>query len=83
MKTGSLRQIPGVGPKTEADLIRLGYLTVESLVGADPEQLYLCDCQERGVQIDRCQLYVYRCAVYYANTADPNPELLKWWKWQD
>jgi hypothetical protein len=37
----------------------------------------------RGVLIDRCQLYVYRCAVYYAGTPGPDPEKLKWWNWKD
>ena len=82
MKT-ELRAIPGVGPKTEADLIALGYPTVASLRGADPEELYERDCARRGFLIDRCQLYVYRCAVYFAVTEHPDPEKLKWWNWKD
>ena len=78
-----LRQIPGVGIQTEQDLLRLGYPTVASLRGADPEELYRRDCTQRGFTIDRCQLYVYRCAGYYASTPDPDPELLQWWKWKD
>lgn len=78
-----LRQIPGVGLQTEQDLLRLGYPTVASLRGADPEEIYQRDCCERGCTIDRCQLYVYRCAVYYASTPDPDPQLLQWWKWKD
>ena len=26
---------------------------------------------------------VYRCAVYFASTEDPDPEKLKWWNWKD
>ena len=82
MKT-ELQKIPGVGKKTEKDLILLGYTTIESLKGQDPEKMYTRDCLHRGVQIDRCQLYVYRCAVYFAETEHPEPEKLKWWNWMD
>lgn len=78
-----LRAIPGVGPKTAEDLIRLGYPTIASLRGADPEELYRRDCAERGFLIDRCQLYVYRCAVHFAETEHPNPEKCKWYHWKD
>lgn len=78
-----LRKIPGVGKETEKDLIRLGYPTIASLKDADPEEIYRRDCMEQGVTIDRCQLYVYRCAVYYASTPHPDPEKLKWWAWKD
>lgn len=30
-----------------------------------------------------CVLYVYRCAVYFAQTPDPDPEKCKWWNWKD
>lgn len=36
----------------------------------------------QGAQ-DRCVLYVFRCAVYYASTPQPEPELLRWWNWKD
>jgi hypothetical protein len=78
-----LQRIPGVGRETEKDLIRLGFSTIASLKGADPEEMYERECLERGVRIDRCQLYVYRCAVYYASTDNPEPEKLKWWNWKD
>lgn len=80
---GELRKIPGVGVKTEQDLIRLGYPTIASLKNADPEEIYRRDCEMRGMLIDRCQLYVYRCAVYYAGTPNPASEKLKWWNWKD
>lgn len=78
-----LLQIPSVGPKTAEDLIRIGYPTIASLRGADPEELYRLDCEARGFLVDRCQLYVYRCAVYYAETENPDPEKCKWWNWKD
>jgi hypothetical protein len=36
-----------------------------------------------GAHVDRCALYVFRCAVYFASEAKPDPELLKWWNWKD
>ena len=80
---GDLRRIPGIGPNIEADLNAIGIHTVADLRDRDPEELYRRDCTQRGFTIDRCQLYVYRCAVYYASTPDPDPELLQWWKWKD
>lgn len=78
-----LRNIPGVGKKTEEDLQMLGYTTIQSLKGADPEEMYERECLMKGCHIDRCQLYVYRCAVYYASTDVHEPEKLKWWNWKD
>lgn len=79
----SLRQIPGIGPKLEEDLRQLGYVSVSQLAGADPEQMYQRLMQSHGTHIDRCVLYAFRCAVYYASNSDHDPELLKWWKWKD
>ena len=80
---GELQKIPGVGKTIEQDLLRLGYDTIASLRGADPEEIYQRDCLERGMQIDRCMLYVYRCAVYFAETEHPEPEKCKWWNWKE
>ncbi len=82
MKT-DLREIPGVGVKTEEDLIALGYTSVESLRGQDPESMYERHCALKGFRVDRCQLYVFRCAVYFANNKTHDPEKLKWWNWKD
>lgn len=78
-----LRRIPGVGKNIEADLLALGIRCVADLKGRDPEQLYLQDCARKGFQEDRCQLYVFRLAVYFAETPDPDPARLKWWAWKD
>ncbi len=78
-----LRLIPGVGKITEQDLINLGYTSVKSLVGADPEEMYERECIMKGMQVDRCQLYVYRCAVYFAEHETHDAEKLKWWYWKD
>ena len=78
-----LRKIPGVGKEIEKDLFMLGYTTIASLENADPEEMYARECLMKGCKIDRCQLYVYRCAVYYASENNPEPEKLKWWNWKD
>ena len=78
-----LRQIPGVGRVIAEDLWNIGIRAVEDLRDGDPESLFARLCAYQGVQIDRCMLYVMRCAVYYASVDDPNPVLLKWWNWKD
>lgn len=78
-----LTQIPGVGEKIASVLNHLGYTTVASLRGQDPQDLYTRTSLLKGYQEDRCVLYVYRCAVYFAETERPEPEKLKWWNWKD
>lgn len=82
MKT-ELRNIPGVGPNIEQDLINLGYTTIESLKGQCPEEMYMKDCWYKGFQEDKCQLYVYRLAVYFAENEIHDPKKLNWWNWKD
>ncbi len=78
-----LRIIPGVGPSIARDLIDLGYKSISELKGADPESMYQRLCALRGQHIDRCVLYEFRCAVYFATSETHNAELLKWWNWKD
>ena len=78
-----LREIPGVGIAVAKDLRMLGIHEPEALRGEDPEELYERLCLLQGKRIDRCMLYVLRCAVYYATEDEPDPELLKWWNWKD
>ncbi len=78
-----LQQIPGVGESIAGDLRTLGYERVSDLVDADPEQLYADFCKWQGLSVDRCLLYVFRCAVYYASHPEHDPKLLKWWNWSD
>lgn len=79
----ALQEIPGVGPSIARDLIELGIRRVGDLEGRDPERLYRRLIRLRGVHQDRCVLYVFRCAVYYAETRRPDPDRLKWWNWSD
>lgn len=82
MKT-NLIKIPNVGKKTKESLINIGITCVEDLVGKDAKDLYEKDCKVKGFQEDRCQLYLFRMAIYYAETPNPEPEKLKWWYWKD
>jgi|GEM_PF-230887 len=78
-----LEQIPGVGPSIAADLRGLGIRRVADLKGRDPERLYADLQRKAGVHVDRCVLYVFRCAAYFATAKRHRPELLKWWNWKD
>lgn len=78
-----LQQIPGVGPSIARDLVDIGITCVEDLKGQDPEKLYDISNRAAGVVQDRCLLYVFRCAVYYASTKKLSPEKLQWWYWKD
>lgn len=78
-----LMEIPGVGPKTAEDLALLGIIGIGDLKGRDPEELYARLCAIKGWQVDRCVLYVFRCAVYYATEETYDPEKLKWWNWKE
>jgi hypothetical protein len=78
-----LQSIPGVGPSIAADLRRLGIERVRDLRRRSPERLYDRLCQLEQGHVDRCVLYVFRCAVYYATETRHDPELLKWWSWKD
>lgn len=78
-----LSRIPGVGPSIASDLYRLGVREIADLRDRNPESLYAELCHGVGRQVDRCVLYVFRCAVYFASEPEPDPERLKWWNWKD
>lgn len=83
MRETDLQQIPYVGKRTEEALRMLGFNSIASLRGADPQEIYERECLMTGQKIDRCQLYVYRMAVYYAENDIHDPAKLKWWAWKD
>lgn len=78
-----LRTIPGVGVETAKDLRALGINRVAELKGREPQELYEQLTVRQGGYLDRCVLYVFRCAVYFAENDTHDPELLKWWNWKD
>ncbi len=79
-----LRQIPGVGISIANDLWNINIRSVAALQGLDPLWLYDSSNAFAGMVQDRCLLYVFRCAVYYADTpqGERDPEKLKWWNWK-
>ena len=78
-----LLTIPGIGKKIAQNLIDLGYRKPADLKGENPVIMYQKLISLRGHHIDRCILYVFRCAVYYSSHDVHDPEKLKWWKWKD
>ncbi len=78
-----LKTIPGVGDKIAEMLWQLGIRSISDLSDKKPETLYNSFCKIKNRHIDRCLLYVFRCAVYYASTEPHDEELLKWWNWKD
>ena len=76
-------RIPGVGKSIAQDFLDLGFHSVNELKGQNPAQLYEKLCLLKKCHVDRCMLYVFKCAVYFAETDHPDPELLKWWNWKD
>ena len=78
-----LQVIPGIGPSLAQDLYSLGIRRVADLKRKNPETLYRRLEQLTRSHQDRCVLYVFRCAVYYAKTPKPDPRQLLWWNWKD
>lgn len=77
--------IPGVGKSIATDLWNIGITSVSELKGKSPDLLYDLSNAFAGTIQDRCLLYVFKCAVYYANTPidEQESEKLKWWNWKD
>ncbi|HEV2291946.1 MAG TPA: helix-hairpin-helix domain-containing protein [Gemmatimonadales bacterium] len=78
-----LQVIPGIGPSLAADLRRLGVRRISDLRRRDPERMYRRLERLTGSRQDRCVLYTFRCAVYYARTPKPAARWLRWWNWTD
>ena len=90
MKTNShaikeLTVIPGIGKSIANDLVKIGINRVADLKGKNPVQLYDKLNKRSGFVQDKCLLYAFRCAVYYAETPKEKQktEKLKWWNWKD
>ncbi|MBW8361006.1 MAG: helix-hairpin-helix domain-containing protein [Kaistella sp.] len=81
----NLMQIPGVGKSIANDLFQIGILKTDDLKGRDPEELFAASNAKVGAVQDRCLLYVFRGAVYFAETPKEKhiEEKLKWWNWSD
>lgn len=82
-KSERLDTIPWIGEKLSKKLHLIGIRKVSDLKNRDPEKLYKKLEIIIGAHIDRCVLYTFRSAVYYANHTKHDPEKLKWWNWKD
>ncbi|MBE7410525.1 MAG: helix-hairpin-helix domain-containing protein [Leptospiraceae bacterium] len=80
-----LMQIPGVGKSIAQDLYDIGIRKIEDLKNKEPEVLYKDSNDFSGMTQDRCLLYVFRCACYFAKTPEKKrvSEKLQWWYWKD
>lgn len=72
-------KIPGVGKKIASYIKEIGVKNFAALKKADPEKMYTKFCVKRGEKIDRCLLYVFRCAVNFAK----KPHNKNWWDFKD
>jgi len=78
-----LQTIPSIGPSLAQDLYALGIRRIADLKRKNPETLYRRLEQLTDSPQDRCVLYTFRCAVYFAQTPRPEPRRLLWWNWKD
>ncbi|GAB7141103.1 protein Cdd1 [Deferribacterales bacterium RsTz2092] len=79
-----LTKIPGIGKNMAEHLTKAGFPTIESLKGKKADDVYAADCIAQNSTLDRCVLYCYRLAVYYADHDGQLPEnKLNWYDWKD
>ena len=83
LSSKDLEQIPGVGNRIAQEMQNIGIHSIVQLKDQDPQKLYQKLCDFKATPVDRCMLYLLRCAVYYASNTEHDPELLKWWNWKD
>ena len=69
-----LQTLPGVGKRIAQDLYSVGIHSIAQLKHSDPERLYRTLCKRAGHPIDRCMLYVFRCAIYAASHPRPDSD---------
>jgi len=80
-----LMSIPSIGKSITNDLWNIGVTSINDLIGKDPDVMYYQSNRYAGMIQDRCMLYSFRCATYFAETKPESrePEKLKWWNWKD
>ena len=83
IRSETLESIPGVGREISKKLTSIGIRKVSDLKNRDPEELYGKLEEKTGLHMDKCLLYVFRAAVYYAGHTKHDPEKLNWWNWKD
>ena len=76
-----LQEMPGVGPSIAQDLFDVDVYAVKQMGFMDVDDLFI-NLEKLNGKTDRCVLYVFRAAKYYASTQNPDPELLQWKNWK-
>ncbi len=82
-RSDALESIPGIGPRLAEMLRSINVRRISDLKDADPERLYSKLEHTIGAHVDRCVLYAFRNAVYFASHKRHDPAKLKWWYWKD
>ncbi len=75
-------RIPRINASTVRNLLDLGFSETHELAGRSPEALFE-ELRRTKPNLPRDSLYALRMAVYYSETADPDPEKMKIWAWRD
>jgi len=78
-----LEALPGMGERFANILWSIGIRSIQDLQDRDADEIFGRLSLRQGGDMDRTVLYVLRCAVYFASRQAHDPELLKWWNWQD
>lgn len=71
-----LREIPNVGPKMAADLLKLGVRRLEDAAGRDPDEMYNELCALDARRHDPCVRDVFAAVVSHAEGGSARP----WWE---
>ena len=71
-----LQEIPNVGPKMAAGLIKLGVTSLEDAAGGDPDEMYYELCAIDAKRHDPCVRDVFAAVISYADGGPGRP----WWE---
>jgi hypothetical protein len=71
-----LQEIPNVGPRMAATLIKLGITSLEDAAGRDPDEMYHELCAIDAKRHDPCVRDVFAAVVAYADGGPARP----WWE---
>jgi len=70
-----LTDLPNIGARTAAALVRIGINRLADLVGHNAFELYRTLCQAEGKRLDPCVLDVCLSITRFIEGEDPQP----WW----
>ena len=71
-----LQEIPNVGPRMAADLIKLGVTSLEDVAGRDPDEMYHELCAIDAKRHDPCVRDIFAAVVSHAEGGPARP----WWE---